>query len=124
MKGIGFFLRLCAAAVVLAQCPISGAPATPVSPIVALEGSTSTRPILAFNYDTRMLVISIDHAQQLSISAYVMTGKKVSSFSCEKYLAAGTHRVNFNSQRLSNGVVVFKVEGNGFSVSKTINLTR
>jgi hypothetical protein len=53
-----------------------------------------------------------------------MTGKKVSKFACEKFLTAGTHRISFNNQKLSNGVVIFKVEGSGFSASKTIDLTR
>jgi len=121
MKAIGYILQSCAVAAMLAYGPIiSTAAAEPV----ALEGTLASRPVLQFNADTRMLVITIDRAQELSISAYVMTGKKVSKLACERFLTAGTHRINFNNQKLSNGVVIFKVEGSGFSVSKTINLAR
>ncbi len=123
MKSVGLFIGVCAAAAFLAQSPIFGAASTPASPI-ALEGDIASKPVLEFNYDTRMLIISIDHAQQLSISAYVMTGKKVSRLACEKFLTAGTHRISFNNQKLSNGVVVFKVEGDRFTATKTINLAR
>jgi len=123
MKGLKLLIEGCTAVVILAQSPIVSAVSTPSSP-VALEGTIVSKPILQFNYDTKMLIISIDHAQQLSISAFIMTGKKVSKFACEKFLTAGTHRISFNNQKLSNGVVIFKVEGSGFSASKTIDLTR
>jgi len=123
MKGLKLFIKGCTTVVILAQSPIVSAVSTPSSP-VALEGTIVSKPILQFNYDTKMLIISIDHAQQLSISAFIMTGKKVSKLACEKFLTAGTHRISFNNQKLSNGVVIFKVEGSGFSASKTIDLTR
>jgi hypothetical protein len=123
MKAFGFFLQGCAAAGILAQSPLFAVESPPLSS-VALEATIVSKPILQFNYDTKMLIISIDHAQQLSISAFVMTGKKVSKLSCEKFLTAGTHRISFNNQKLSNGVVIFKVEGSGFTASKTINLMR
>ena len=123
MKGLKHLIEGCTAVVILAQSPIVSAVSTPPSP-VALEGAIVSKPILQFNYDTKMLIISIDHAQQLSISAFIMTGKKVSKLACEKFLTAGTHRISFNNQKLSNGVVIFMVEGSGFSASKTIDLTR
>ena len=124
MKRSALFIHSCAVAAFVACTLVFGVATAAASPVVALEGSLSSKPVLAFNADTKMLIITIDHAQQLSISAYVMTGKKVTNLACEKYLAAGTHRISFNNQKLSNGVVVFRVEGAGFSVSKTIDLTR
>jgi hypothetical protein len=91
---------------------------------MALEGPIGRKPVLEFNHDTRMLIIRVDRGQRLTISAFVLTGKKVNKMSCEKYLAPGTHRISFNNRKLADGVVVFKVEGAGFSESKTINLSR
>lgn len=91
---------------------------------VALEGRKSGRPIVEFNHETRMLVIRLDCAQRLTISAFVLTGKKMNKLSCERFLAPGTHLISFNNRKLADGVVIFKVEGAGFSESKTINLTR
>ncbi len=124
MKRSALFIQVCAGAVLAASSLVFGVATAAASPVVALEGSLSSKPVLAFNADTRMLIITVDHAQQLSISAYVMTGKKVTNLACEKFLDAGTHRISFNNQKLLNGVVVFKVEGTGFSISKTIDLTR
>ena len=91
---------------------------------VALEGSRSDKPVVEFNREKKMLVIRIEHAQRLTISAFVLTGKKMNKLSVEKFLAPGTHLINFNNRKLADGVVIFKVEGAGFSESKTINLAR
>jgi hypothetical protein len=91
---------------------------------VALEGSYGHQPVLEFNHETRMLIIRIDRAQRLTISAFISTGKKANKLSCEKFLEPGTHLISFNNKKLADGVVIFKVEGNGFSETKTINLSR
>jgi hypothetical protein len=36
-----------------------------------------------------MLVIHVDHAQRLTISAFIITGQKVNKLSCEKFLGPG-----------------------------------
>lgn len=97
--------------------------AASVTAVVALEGRAGSKPVLEFNHETKMLVIRVDRAQRLTISAFVLTGQKVNKLSCEKFLAPGTHLISFNNKKLADGVVVFKVEGNGFSESKTINLS-
>ena len=91
---------------------------------VYLEGGKAGKPVIEFNHETKMLVIRLDRSQRLSISAFVLTGKKVNKLSCEKFLAPGTHLISFNNKKLADGVVIFKVEGNGFSESRTINLAR
>jgi hypothetical protein len=98
----------------------SPAPAGPV----ALEWSTGNKPRIEFNSETKMLVIKVNRAQRLAISAFLVTGKKINKLSCEKFLAPGTHQISFNNPKLAEGVVIFKVEGIGFSETKTINLTR
>lgn len=98
--------------------------AATVPPVVALEGRAGHKPVLEFNHETKMLIIRVDRAQRLTISAFILTGQKVNKLSCEKFLAPGTHLISFNNKKLADGVVVFKVEGNGFSESKTINLSR
>jgi hypothetical protein len=71
-----------------------------------------------------MLIIRVDHAQRLTISAFISTGQKANKLSCEKFLEPGTHLISFNNKKLADGVVIFKVEGNGFTETKTINLSR
>ena len=97
---------------------------TPALP-TALEGTLqSGKPFLDFSVETKMLTIRLDHPQRLTVSAFVLTGKKVNKLSTEKFLTAGTHTISFNNRKLADGVVIFKVEGNGFSETKTINLTQ
>jgi hypothetical protein len=96
------------------------APAGPV----ALEWSSENSPKIEFNSETKMLIIRITRAQRLSISAFLVTGQKINKLSCERFLAPGTHQISFNNPKLAEGVVIFKVEGNGFSETKTINLAR
>ncbi|MBN2038389.1 MAG: hypothetical protein JW768_16735 [Chitinispirillaceae bacterium] len=96
------------------------APAEPV----ALEWSAGNRPKIEFNSETKMLIIRVARAQRLTISAFLMTGQKINKLSCEKFLAPGTHQISFNNPKLAEGVVIFKVEGAGFSETKTINLAR
>jgi hypothetical protein len=91
---------------------------------VALEGSGAHRPVVEFDRDKKMLVIRIDRAQRLTISAFVLTGQKMNKLTTEKFFAPGTHLISFNNRKLADGVVIFKVEGAGFSESKTINLAR
>jgi hypothetical protein len=91
---------------------------------VALEGNTGIKPTIEFNNETKMLVIRVNYAQRLTISAFILTGQKIDKLSCEKFLAPGTHLISFKNHKLTDGVVIFKVEGNGFSETKTINLAR
>jgi hypothetical protein len=106
------------------QMSVPYSAAAGVSEPVYLEGGKMGTPMVDFNKETKMLVIRLDRAQRLTVSAFVLTGKKVNKLSCEKFLAPGTHLISFHNRKLANGVVIFKVEGNGFSESKTINLTR
>jgi hypothetical protein len=92
--------------------------------VVALEGGSGHKPVLEFNHETKMLVIRVDHAQRLTISAFILTGQKLNKLSVEKFLEPGAHLISFNNKKLTDGVVVFKVEGSGVSESKTINLSR
>jgi hypothetical protein len=96
------------------------APAGPV----ALEWSTGNKPKIEFNSETKMLIIRVTRAQRLAISAFLVTGKKINKLSCERFFVPGTHQISFNNPKLAEGVVIFKVEGTGFSETKTINLAR
>ena len=91
---------------------------------VALEWTAENKPALEFNSETKMLIIRVNRAQRLTISAFILTGKKINKLSCERFLLPGTHQISFNNPKLADGVVIFKVEGNGFSETKTINLAR
>jgi hypothetical protein len=91
---------------------------------VALEWSAENKPGLEFNGETKMLIIHVTRAQRLTISAFILTGQKINKLSCERFLAPGTHKISFNNPKLAEGIVIFKVEGNGFSETKTINLSR
>jgi|WetSurMetagenome_2_1015567.scaffolds.fasta_scaffold115642_2 hypothetical protein len=96
---------------------------TPSGP-VALEWTAEKKTALEFNSETKMLIIRVNRAQRLTISAFILTGQKINKLSCERFLSPGTHQISFNNPKLADGVVIFKVEGNGFSETKTINLAR
>ena len=93
-----------------------------MGPPVALEGNTVTKPTLEFNYEAKTLIIKVKRAMRVTVSAFILTENKVTKQTVEKFLSPGTHRISFNNKKLTSGVIVFKVEGNGFSESKTINL--
>ena len=97
------------------------AAATAVQPST-LEGIDPLKPELSFNHATKILTITLSRPQHLSISAFVLTGKQVNKLATEKFLSAGTHQISFNNQKLGDGIVIFKVEGAGFSETRTINL--
>lgn len=115
----------------MAGYPLSAVPLSIVyksgaesSSLIYLGSSATDKPVVDFNHDTKMLVIRLSRAERLTISAFVLTGKKVNKLSTNKFLAPGTHLISFRNRKLVDGVVIFKIEGNGFSESKTINLTR
>lgn len=54
----------------------------------------------------------------ISISAYRLTGQKILQLST----TVGTHLINLKNASLANGVIVFRVEREGFSAVKRVNL--
>jgi hypothetical protein len=54
----------------------------------------------------------------ITISAYMLNGQKLFQLST----TSGTHLINLKNASPANGIIVFRVEGEGFSVSRRINL--
>jgi hypothetical protein len=80
------------------------------------------KPVITYSASTKMLSLNITRGQNVSVSAYVLSGQKISQLSTKKFLAAGTHTISLKHASLANGIVVFRVEGEGFSVVKRVNL--
>jgi len=52
----------------------------------------------------------------------VLNGQSISRFSTRKFLTAGTHTIRLDNAALADGIIVFSLEGEGFSIVKRINL--
>jgi hypothetical protein len=96
---------------------LSTAVATP------LERAGSAR-ILSYQASSRTLRLVIAKPQQVSLSAYILNSRKVEQLSRKRFLAAGTYTIGLKNPKLSGGVIIFRVEGEDFSESLKINLTK
>jgi hypothetical protein len=93
-------------------------PAQPIKKNVSLS-----REIITFSASTKTLSIYIPKAQTVSVSAYVVNGQQISQLSRKKFMSAGTHTINLAKSSITNGVIVFRIDGSNFSCVKKINLT-
>jgi hypothetical protein len=100
--------------------PISGV-VDPVAP-VSRRTSESKKSVISYSAATKTLSLNIAKSQYVSVSAYVVSGQKISQLSTKKYLTAGTHAIRLTDASLSNGIIIFRVEGEGFSAVKRVNL--
>jgi hypothetical protein len=80
------------------------------------------RPVITYSASTKTLSLNITRSQNVSVSAYVLSGQKISQLSTKKFLTAGTHSISLKNASLANGIIVFRVEGEGFTAVKRINL--
>ena len=80
------------------------------------------KPVISYSASTKTLMLTITKSQNVSVSAYVLSGQKISQLSTKKFLAAGMHSISLKNASLANGIIVFRVEGEGFSAVKRINL--
>lgn len=80
------------------------------------------KQVISYSPSTKTLSLNIARSQFVSVSAYVVSGKKISQLSTRKYLTAGTHAIHLTNASLSNGIIIFRVDGEGFSAVKRVNL--
>ena len=90
----------------------------------ALEKAGQSKPVVTYMANSRTLRLVFDRAQSVSMSAYILNSRKVEQLSRKRFLAAGTYTIGLKSPRLSGGVIVFRVEGEGFCESVRINLAK
>lgn len=80
------------------------------------------KPVITYSASTKTLSLNITRSQNVSVSAYVLSGQKISQLSTKKFLTAGMHSISLKNTSLANGIIVFRVEGEGFTAVKRINL--
>jgi hypothetical protein len=83
----------------------------------------SKKAFISYSALTKTLTMVIPRGQNVNVSAHVLNGQTISRFSTRKFLTAGTHTIRLDNAALSTGVIVFSLEGEGFSLVKRINLT-
>jgi hypothetical protein len=86
------------------------------------KGIEPKKATISYAASTKTLSLVIPRSQNVSVSAYVLNGQKISQFSTRKFLTAGTHSIRLGNAALSNGIIVFRVDGEGFSLVKRISL--
>jgi hypothetical protein len=89
-----------------------------------LEKTGEQHPVISYMPNGKVVRLVIDRPQYISLSAYILNSRKVQQLSRKRYLAAGTYTIGLGSPKLSGGVIVFRVEGEGFSESVRINLAK
>ena len=99
-------------------------PITKVTAALPVQRKTADakRPVITYSASTKTLSLNITRSQNVSVSAYVLSGQKISQLSTKKFLTAGMHSISLKNASLANGIIVFRVEGEGFSATKRINL--
>jgi hypothetical protein len=83
----------------------------------------SKKAAISYSALTKTLTLVIPRTQNVKVSAHVLNGQTISRFSTRKFLTAGTHTIRLDNAALANGIIVFSLEGEGFSLVKRINLT-
>jgi hypothetical protein len=80
------------------------------------------KAFISYSASTKTLTLVIPRSQNMKVSAHVLNGQTISRFSTRKFLTAGTHTIRLDNAALANGIIVFSLEGEGFSLVKRINL--
>jgi hypothetical protein len=80
------------------------------------------KPVISYSAASKTLSLLIARSQYVSVSAYVVSGQKISQLSTKKFLTAGTHTISLKNASLTNGIIIFRVEGDGFTAVKRVNL--
>jgi hypothetical protein len=91
-------------------------------PSISKKSLESSNALISYAASTKTLTLVIPRSQDVKVSAHVLNGQTISRFSTHKFLTAGTHTIRLDNAALSNGVIVFSLEGEGFSIVKRINL--
>jgi hypothetical protein len=108
--------------------PSKKSDATPAEPsagkeqLLSNKNLESKKAFISYSASTKTLTLVIPRSQNVSVSAHVLSGQTISRFSTRKFLTEGAHTVRLGNAALAMGVIVFRVEGEGFSLVKRINV--
>lgn len=83
-----------------------------ISPISILRSSSGM-----------ILQLNLDKAQTVSVHVYSANGACLATLLPEKYLYHGTHSIDLNSLKKMSGIIIIRVQGATFSISKIVNVT-
>jgi hypothetical protein len=112
----------------LTKDPTSAMTAT----VVVSTGSTPARPIpaakitgpsVSYIAAAGRLELSLDKAQNVSVSAFGLNGREIPALSSASWYNAGTHAIPLTRTSTAAGIVLLRVKGEHFSLTKRINLT-
>ncbi|MEM1268801.1 MAG: T9SS type A sorting domain-containing protein [Bacteroidota bacterium] len=76
-----------------------------------------------FNPSTT-LSFDLDQPRDVTLTVYDLTGREVARLLDGGTRTAGTHRVRFDAAGLSSGVYVYRLEADGFGLSRRVVLTK
>jgi len=79
---------------------------------------------ISYDPRERMLYFRFDKAQNVSIEAYLLDGKRGVNLSTRRFFAAGTYVFSLPAKRFGSGIMAINLKGEGFAESRRINLTR
>jgi hypothetical protein len=102
-------------------------------PVVISGGNTAMRPPVQgtakaatpgvrYVAAAHSIVLTLDKAQNVSIAAFTMSGRQIPSLSSSSFYSAGTHTIGLGKARVADGVVVLRIQGAKFNMTKRVNL--
>jgi hypothetical protein len=84
--------------------------------------SQSGLAVSQITFCSGFLRLNLNQAERLSISAYTITGRKIPVFSQTGYFSQGANSIELKKHLLPGGVVIVRIEGEGFSENARINV--
>jgi hypothetical protein len=78
-------------------------------------------PSLTYTRSSKTLAITSDRPQLVSISAYTLNGRKVAELSGNRFLSVGTQAIGLKNAALHGGIMLFRIQGEGFITTARIN---
>jgi hypothetical protein len=78
-------------------------------------------PIVTYSRSSKTLAITSDRPQLISISAYTLNGRKIAELSGNRFLNVGTQTFNMKNAARYGGMMLFRIQGEGFVETARIN---
>jgi hypothetical protein len=86
------------------------------------KASGKNAPLVTYMRSSKTLAITSDRPQLVLILAYTLNGRKIAELSGNRFLNVGTQTIDVKNAARYNGIMVFRIQGEGFVETAPINL--
>jgi hypothetical protein len=85
------------------------------------KASGKNAPLVTYTRSSKTLAITSDKPQMVSISAFTLNGRKVAELSGNRFLSMGTQAIGLKKAASYGGIMLFRIQGEGFVETARIN---